>query len=233
MLTSLALAPSCLTETWVSTVNPTDSGIAIGNPYDTSCWPGARDIATTISPAICPVGYASACDGPSRRDASETVWACCPSGFHCDAGFFACLSNTLGDNSVTYTVTDLNILSSTTTKEWVATGGVNAHSIVVAFHSSDLAALFSSATPTSSAALISESSPASSDSGSLSTGSVALAYWFGRDTEAKGSKARAEPTLTSFIQGRTITQPVRATHKKEYIQHIAIRTYTSWTYDGL
>ncbi|KAI1271567.1 hypothetical protein F5Y07DRAFT_340665 [Xylaria sp. FL0933] len=150
MLTTLSIAASCLTETWLMSVpTGTDmiqhSAIVLGKPDDPNCWPGTRDLTTTISPAICPSGYVSACDitDASRRDESETVWACCPSGFRCDHGTWSCLAKTTN----TYTVTYLDFQGKTTTSVTSWDSGVNAHSVRVAFHSSDILNLV---TPTSS-----------------------------------------------------------------------------------
>ncbi|KAI0814219.1 hypothetical protein GGR55DRAFT_500187 [Xylaria sp. FL0064] len=141
MLTTLSIAASCLTETWLMSVpTGTDmiqrSAIVLGKPDDPNCWPGTRDLTTTISPAICPSGYVSACDitDASRRDQSETVWACCPSGFHCDGGTWSCLAKTTN----TYTVTYLDFQGKTTTSVTSWDSGANAHSVRVAFHSSDI-----------------------------------------------------------------------------------------------
>ncbi|KAI0442302.1 hypothetical protein F4803DRAFT_519599 [Xylaria telfairii] len=148
MLTELSIPTSCLTETWVISASGTNPVRAIlGNSADPKCWPGTRNLGTIISPAICPSGYTSACDidPQSRGDASETLWACCPSNFVCDGGFFSCIRH-LNDNAPrTYFLTDTNSLGETTTTP-VVTDGVNAHSVRVAFHSSDLADLFPSTT---------------------------------------------------------------------------------------
>ncbi|KAH8156085.1 hypothetical protein CIB48_g12162 [Xylaria polymorpha] len=135
MLTELSIPTSCLTETWVISASGTNSaGASLGNSADPKCWPGTRNLGTIISPAICPSGYTSACDidPQSRGDASETLWACCPRRFN--------------DNVPrTYFLTDTNNLGEITTTP-VVVGGVNAHSVRVAFHSSDLADLFPSTT---------------------------------------------------------------------------------------
>ncbi|GAP82999.1 putative serine family S28 [Rosellinia necatrix] len=141
MLTTIPLAPSCLTETWLLTVGSQGpAAVVVGNPHDPSCWPGTRDLATTISPAICPEGYTSACDitDSSQRKEGETVWACCPSNFRCDGGTWSCVIGTRGPTK-TYTVTDTNSNGITITTKITTDRGVNAHSIRVAFRSSDIA----------------------------------------------------------------------------------------------
>ncbi|OTB12957.1 hypothetical protein K445DRAFT_25082 [Daldinia sp. EC12] len=174
MLTSLAIPTSCVTDVWVTSTG-TDTGVFLGNPYDPSCWPGDRDLSTTISPAFCPAGYTSACNASPSNDASETVWACCPTGFSCDPGFFSCISG--GQQSKTYIVTARDRAGNTLTSTLETNGGVNAHSIRVAFHSSDL---FASPTSTSFSTSATSSPPFptstspsdadSSDSGNLSAG---------------------------------------------------------------
>ncbi|KAI1394384.1 uncharacterized protein F4822DRAFT_424863 [Hypoxylon trugodes] len=172
MLTTLALAPSCVTQTWIISGTGDAVGLVLGNPHDTSCWPGNRDISTTISPAICPVGYVSACDVSSKRDDSETVWACCPSGFTCDDGFYSCLSGRTNGVTKTYIATDVDRLGNTVTTTATTADGINAHSIRVAFHSSDLII-----TPSSTPGAISTPTSAVenniSDSGHLSAGATA------------------------------------------------------------
>ncbi|KAI3325510.1 hypothetical protein HD806DRAFT_490501 [Xylariaceae sp. AK1471] len=146
MLTTIPLATSCLTNTWLTSDGGTGGQhISLGVPHDTNCWPGGRDLSTTISPAICPFGYTSACDivGASRRDESETVWACCPSQFHCDTGKLSCVMDSTHGMYKTYIVTDFNALGSTITRQFVHDGGIDAHSIRVAFHSSDILNPFS------------------------------------------------------------------------------------------
>ncbi|KAI0201452.1 hypothetical protein F4808DRAFT_425232 [Astrocystis sublimbata] len=143
MLTPLPapVPASCLTETWLSTAtDKTVPNLVIGNPYNTDCWPlnHAPKGTTTYSPAICPEGYVSACDidPASRRDSSETAWACCPIGFHCDGGVFSCAS-TISENS-TFFPSDLDADGSTVTTEVYTYGfDFNAHSVLVAFHSED------------------------------------------------------------------------------------------------
>ncbi|KAI0517843.1 hypothetical protein F5B22DRAFT_102040 [Xylaria bambusicola] len=151
MLTTLDLAPSCVTETWLMTVG-TEGGAAVvvGKPSDPSCWPGTRDLATTISPAICPEGYTSACDitDPSQKKPGETVWACCPSNFVCDGGTWQCLADQPGETK-TYTVFDTNSNGDTITTKVTSDRGINAHSIRVAFRSSDIVGSPSSTTDTS------------------------------------------------------------------------------------
>ncbi|KAI0131283.1 hypothetical protein F4814DRAFT_163678 [Daldinia grandis] len=160
MLTSLAVPTSCVTDVWI-TSSGTNTGVFLGNPFDSSCWPGNRDLSTTISPAFCPVGYTSACNASPSNDDSETVWACCPTGFSCDPGFYSCISG--GQSTKTYIVTDTDRAGNTLTVQLVTAGGVNAHSIRVAFHSSDL---FATATPTSSSVsspIPTSTSPSDSD----------------------------------------------------------------------
>ncbi|TGJ82739.1 hypothetical protein E0Z10_g6032 [Xylaria hypoxylon] len=142
MLTTISLAPSCLTETWLSSSvgATTQPGVVLGKPHDPNCWPGNRDLTTTISPAICPYGYTSACDivDASRRDDTETVWACCPSHFWCDGGIFSCVKSLVEGSTNTYTAIDTDIFGNTITTQIMKTDGINAHSIRVAFHSSDI-----------------------------------------------------------------------------------------------
>ncbi|KAI1656393.1 hypothetical protein F4813DRAFT_364225 [Daldinia decipiens] len=152
MLTTLALEPSCLTQLWVSSNGGTDSALVLGNPHDTGCWPAGRDLATTISPAICPSGYVSACDITSSHSTDETVWACCPTQFSCDGGYYSCVSGLKPGDTRVYTVTDTDRLGNTFTTTLSGDGGVNAHSIKVAFHSSDIIAT-STSTPGDSANL--------------------------------------------------------------------------------
>ncbi|KAI0850187.1 hypothetical protein F5Y00DRAFT_260916 [Daldinia vernicosa] len=162
MLTSLAIPTSCVTDVWVTSTG-TRTGVFLGNPFDSSCWPGKRDLATTISPAFCPVGYSSACNASPSNDDSETVWACCPTGFTCDGGFYSCLSG--GRTSKTYIVTYTDRAENTLTSQLVTDSGVNAHSIRVAFHSSDVFAT-ATPTPTSSSAsspIPTSTSPSNSD----------------------------------------------------------------------
>ncbi|KAI1773847.1 hypothetical protein F4818DRAFT_104625 [Hypoxylon cercidicola] len=139
MLTTVPLATSCLTETWMISGDGSRSGIVLGNPRDTSCWHASEDLSRTISPAICPFGYSSACDASSPRDSSETVWACCPTGFYCDEGSYSCLKDRNVGVTQEYTVTDIDALGNTITTSVLTANGINAHSIRVAFHSSDLA----------------------------------------------------------------------------------------------
>ncbi|KAI1373847.1 hypothetical protein F4677DRAFT_428434 [Hypoxylon crocopeplum] len=173
MLTTIAIASSCLTQTWVSSSTGTTSAIGIGEPHHPSCWPGTRDLSTTISPAICPVGYVSACNAGSPRDASETVWACCPSGFHCDPGYYSCISDATSGASKTYTVTDTDILGNTITRQWITDGGINAHSVRVAFHSSDLIAPASPTPTASSPSADPNNNNNNHDAGNLPTGAIA------------------------------------------------------------
>lgn len=80
MLTTLPLSTSCLTETWLLTVTENRAVTVLGKPHDPNCWPGTWDLATTISPAICPEGYTAAYEftDSAQRKEGETVWACCP-----------------------------------------------------------------------------------------------------------------------------------------------------------
>ncbi|KAJ2995898.1 hypothetical protein NUW58_g1144 [Xylaria curta] len=138
MLSELSLPASCLTETWLVPATGTGKvrGV-LGNTADPKCWPGG--LGTTISPAICPSGYTRACDiaSTSRADASETLWACCPSGFTCDGGDFSCYRPYNREPAQTYPVTYSNNLGQVTTTS-LEMGGLNAHSVRVAFHSSDI-----------------------------------------------------------------------------------------------
>ncbi|KAI8963366.1 hypothetical protein F5Y11DRAFT_346535 [Daldinia sp. FL1419] len=175
MLTSLAIPTSCVTDLWV-TSSGTNTGVFLGNPYDSSCWPGDRNLSTTISPAFCPVGYTSACNASPANDESETVWACCPTGFSCDPGFYSCISG--GQISNTYIVTGIDRAGNTLTSKLATNGGVNAHSIRVAFHSSDLFAPSTTASSSIPSSMASSTIPLStspndsdeSDSGGLSSG---------------------------------------------------------------
>ncbi|KAI1799725.1 hypothetical protein F4811DRAFT_542377 [Daldinia bambusicola] len=151
---TISIPTSCVTDIWVTSTG-TETGVQLGNPYDSSCWPGGRDLATTISPAFCPVGYTSACNASPSNDASETVWACCPTGFSCDPGFFSCIS--AGMQKKTYIVTERDRAGNTLTSTLTTNGGINAHSIRVAFHSSDLFASPTSTTSSSSASSTSSS----------------------------------------------------------------------------
>ncbi|KAI0486743.1 hypothetical protein F4859DRAFT_312411 [Xylaria cf. heliscus] len=174
MLTTLSIPKSCLTETWLSTPAHTSNGnpaIVVGNPYDTNCWPGNRDLATTITPAVCPDGYVRACDidAASRRDESETLWACCPSKFYCDGGTWSCLFDRTTGVTRTYVVTDIDISGNTITTRVTSDRGVNAHSIRVALHSSDILNQISSTTNTDSPTEASTPAPAPTLTPSLST----------------------------------------------------------------
>ncbi|KAI1402588.1 hypothetical protein F4819DRAFT_453821 [Hypoxylon fuscum] len=179
MLTTLSLAPSCLTETWASQ-SGTNFAIVLGNPYDTSCWHVNGDSSTTISPAICPVGYTSACDADSPQD-GKTVWACCPSGFGCDGGAWSCLKDGTVGVTETYTASFIDPLGNTSTSTWKTESGINAHSVRVAFHSTDIVTTPSStalsplATPSLTSPLSTSTSattPTALSSGNLSLGAT-------------------------------------------------------------
>ncbi|KAI0532641.1 hypothetical protein GGR58DRAFT_160262 [Xylaria digitata] len=149
MLTSISIASSCITQTWLSwDLDVNRAAIVLGNPHDSNCWPGNQDLDTTITPAVCPNGYTSACDitDASRRDRSETIWACCPSQYQCDDGFWKCINDHTPGVMMTLIVTDTDTLGNITTPTTLWASGVNAHSVRVAFHSSDLE---SSSSPTS------------------------------------------------------------------------------------
>ncbi|KAI1631653.1 hypothetical protein F4809DRAFT_631398 [Biscogniauxia mediterranea] len=149
MSTTLSIPPSCLTELWlVQGAQPTDLGVVLGNPNDDNCWPGTRDLSTTFSPALCPSGYTIACNASPTRT-SETVWACCPSGFICDGGVYSCLSNP--GMTTEYSATMVDRAGNTVVTPFVGTDGVNAHSVRVAFRASDvvLAAAPSTTAPSS------------------------------------------------------------------------------------
>ncbi|KAI0914359.1 hypothetical protein F4823DRAFT_558055 [Ustulina deusta] len=136
MLTAVSVAPSCLSETWLMSA----THVVLGKPGDPNCWPGTRDLATatTISPALCPDGYTSACDiSDATRDQSETVWACCPRNFYCDGGTWSCLADT-GRQTKTYTLTTTDALGRSGQTIVTTDRGINAHSIRVAFHASDI-----------------------------------------------------------------------------------------------
>ncbi|KAI0862230.1 hypothetical protein F4860DRAFT_512940 [Xylaria cubensis] len=141
MLTTLSIPTSCLTDTWLlPATGDNQPAIVLGNPHDTDCWPGNRNLGTTISPAVCPDGYVSACDidTASRRDESETVWACCPSKFHCDSGTWSCVMKATTPLTKTYIITEIDASGNTITTQVMTDRGINAHSIRVAFHSSDV-----------------------------------------------------------------------------------------------
>ncbi|KAI0460571.1 hypothetical protein F5B21DRAFT_452325, partial [Xylaria acuta] len=149
MLTTLSIPTSCVTETWLSWESEASrAALVLGNPHDTNCWPGNRDLATTISPAICPEGYRSACDidSASRRDESETAWACCPGKFRCDGGTWSCVVDNTPRVTKTYAVTDVDFFGNTIITQVMSDSGINAHSIRVAFHSSDILNQVSSTT---------------------------------------------------------------------------------------
>ncbi|KAI1110420.1 hypothetical protein F5Y14DRAFT_362465 [Nemania sp. NC0429] len=132
--------PSVCSQIWATTNAEGNTGLLYGNPSNPDCWPGTRNTnTTTITPAVCPPGYYSAGNAIPATDASETVWACCPLGYTTDGGVLSCTS---GDK-ITYTAFATDSDGSTITT-LVYTQGVNAHSIRVAFHSSDFS------TPTSS-----------------------------------------------------------------------------------
>ncbi|KAI0530027.1 hypothetical protein GGR58DRAFT_508899 [Xylaria digitata] len=141
MLTQLSIPTSCLTETWFIPATGTKTPEAgLGNSNDPSCWPGpTRNPGSAISPAICPSGYTSACDinPESRKDASETMWACCPSNFVCDGGVYSCIRSLSDSTPRTYFLTTTNDAGGITTTPLVIRA-VNAHSVRVAFHSSDI-----------------------------------------------------------------------------------------------
>ncbi|GAP90728.1 hypothetical protein SAMD00023353_5200620 [Rosellinia necatrix] len=155
MLTDISISTSCLTETWLTTgAGATAGGLVLGNPRDTNCWPVNQNaITVTLSPAICPNGYSSACDidSLSRADASETLWACCPIGFVCDGGVYSCVRR-LGNTQDAYFASDIDASGNTITKNVAATLDVNAHSIRVAFHSSDILGQAATATPAGTSA---------------------------------------------------------------------------------
>ncbi|KAI1429661.1 hypothetical protein F5Y12DRAFT_709660 [Xylaria sp. FL1777] len=169
MLIDISIPTSCLTETWLIPASGTaGAGAVLGNPADPNCWAGAQDLGTTVSPAICPYGYASACniDYQSRRDASETLFACCPIGFTCDIGSWSCISHFIDLQSRTLFVTDTNEDGLTTVTP-IVQANVNAHSIRVAFHSSDI--IDQSASTTDSARLTITPAPTATLSTSTST----------------------------------------------------------------
>ncbi|KAI0594791.1 hypothetical protein F4775DRAFT_572470 [Biscogniauxia sp. FL1348] len=168
MSTTLSIPPSCLTEIWlVQGTEPTDVGVVLGNPDDESCWPGTRDLSTTLSPALCPSGYTIACNASPTRT-SETAWACCPSGFICDGGTYSCLSNQ--GLTAEYTATMVDRAGNTVVTPFVGTDGVNAHSIRVAFRASDVQLL--GAAP-STAAAAPTPTPTEEAAGPLSPGATA------------------------------------------------------------
>ncbi|KAI0156591.1 hypothetical protein GGR57DRAFT_85606 [Xylariaceae sp. FL1272] len=137
MFTSVSLPTSCLTDLWLGR----DGGLVLGNPYG-DCWPGTRDLSTTISPATCPSGYTSVYDATPTQDSLEIVWACCPIGYRSDGGVYSCTSDATDttlkaktyDSEGNVVITTVTLDPTDFTKQ-----GPNAHSIRVAFHSSDLA----------------------------------------------------------------------------------------------
>ncbi|KAI5917860.1 hypothetical protein F4810DRAFT_694592 [Camillea tinctor] len=145
--TTLSIPTSCLTEIWITQADTSgaNTGLVLGNPDDPDCWPGTRSLSTTFSPALCPYGYTSACDATPAR-AGETAWACCPSFFSCDGGAWSCLSGRTESSTVPYDATMIDRVGNTITTTFLGTEGVNAHSIRVAFQSSDL--VIAGATPT-------------------------------------------------------------------------------------
>ncbi|KAI1767170.1 hypothetical protein GGR53DRAFT_463686 [Hypoxylon sp. FL1150] len=177
MFTIVSIAQSCLTETWGSLGQSTGTAVVLGNPYNTDCWNSNQNLSTTISPAVCPFGYTSACDASPRSD-GETVWACCPTGFTCDGGFWSCLGDREIGSTKTYNVTMADTLGSTITTQKLETGGVNAHSIRVAFRSSDFAmmplpaASSDQATSTTTPTPTSDADVTTSGTGSLSMGAT-------------------------------------------------------------
>ncbi|KAI0181573.1 hypothetical protein GGR52DRAFT_567792 [Hypoxylon sp. FL1284] len=180
MLTSSALATSCLSEMWVTGA----TNLVIGNPYDPLCaiFRAERSVTSTLSPAICPEGLVSACNASPARDASETVWACCPTGWRCDGGVFSCTSDVPEGVTNTYTVTDIDTFGNTVTRQLIATAGLDIHSIRVAFHSSDLVA---GPSPTASSASATSEPPATSvpttatSPSSAAAATAAAASWSG------------------------------------------------------
>ncbi|KAI1363209.1 hypothetical protein F5Y08DRAFT_354725 [Xylaria arbuscula] len=140
MLTTLPISTSCLTEIWFSTIGD-QANIVLGKPYDSSCWPGTWDLATTVSPALCPEGYRFAYEvtDSAEKGQGETVWACCPSNFVYDIGIWHCVRGQPGQTE-TYTITDIDSNGNTITTQIISDEGmnINAHSILVAFHSSDI-----------------------------------------------------------------------------------------------
>ncbi|KAI0515415.1 hypothetical protein F5B22DRAFT_607287 [Xylaria bambusicola] len=145
MLSDVLVPTSCLQETWLSPLDATPRAL-LGNPKDPKCWAGAPgEPIATISPAICPSGYTSVLNQVQRKDASETVWECCPSGYFHDTGYYSCRSlfdsRSLFDDGQTALPTVFVTMANddgSTTVTPIPVGGVNAHSIRVAFHSSDL-----------------------------------------------------------------------------------------------
>ncbi|KAI0025989.1 hypothetical protein F4780DRAFT_2138 [Xylariomycetidae sp. FL0641] len=177
MLSSISVPSTCLSETWIWQSSPT-SVQALGNPHNQSCWPQGRDLATTISPAICPSGYFSACDMEPKMDASETVWGCCPIGYSCDGGLFGCVQH--WNITKVWTLTDIDSMGNIVSTVIVDDIGLNnAHSIRVGFHSSDLSPAASTAiapAPSYSNPLASPTtvqSPSEGNSNRLSSGAVA------------------------------------------------------------
>ncbi|KAI1177309.1 hypothetical protein F4777DRAFT_212259 [Nemania sp. FL0916] len=150
MFTTLAFPDSCRSQTWVTsskTGTTIGTGFFYGNPYTAGdCWPAGADAPnTTITPAICPSGYSSVKDETPKADPEETVWACCPINYSWDRGFFSC-HYSVGAFIFAF-ATDGN---GNTIRENIDADGVNAHSVRVAFHSSDFQSMSSSSTTSES-----------------------------------------------------------------------------------
>ncbi|KAI3324463.1 hypothetical protein HD806DRAFT_492676 [Xylariaceae sp. AK1471] len=164
MLDPVFLAPSCLSETWVSSGADGSTPLVLGNPSDTSCWPGNRNPHTTFSSTICPPGYRSACDG-KPTDRQQTVWACCPNGFDCDGGTFSCILHGHTKDINTITVNDYDRLGNRIMTQHTG-DEVEAHPITIAFYSSDIKI------PTTSSPLSTTTSPKMTSSLSMPTSST-------------------------------------------------------------
>ncbi|KAK6207366.1 hypothetical protein LQW54_007195 [Pestalotiopsis sp. IQ-011] len=135
MLTSLEIPSSCLTQIWITTP-PGDyqPGPILGNPYDTACFPVAR--GSSLSPAVCPEGYHSACTPKSISIEGEVIMDCCPNGYFCDGGYFSCSSH--ASANFTVTVTDVEGPDQSLVLKTSETNGMNAHSIRVRYATTDL-----------------------------------------------------------------------------------------------
>lgn len=90
-------------------------------------------------------------------------------GFHCDPGYYSCLSDATAGTVKTYIATDTDQLGNTIFKTWITDGGINAHSIRVAFHSSDIDPSPSSTAHTPPAT----GTPTAGNLGGLSAGAAA------------------------------------------------------------
>ncbi|ETS87098.1 hypothetical protein PFICI_00926 [Pestalotiopsis fici W106-1] len=181
MITSLEIPTSCLTQIWMTTPpGDYEPGPVLGNPYDTACFPVAR--GSSLSPALCPQGYHSACTPKSLTIEGETVMDCCPNGYFCDGGFFSCSSHSSANFTVT--MTDVDGPDQSLVLKTTVVNGMNAHSIRVRYATTDLfvtttvspdATETDAAVPSSATTLpaATSSGEADTEAGGLSTGAKA------------------------------------------------------------